>query len=877
MSNTESAESRMKELTARLDKMPWDFQALSELISVVQTMLFCPLQQTLVALDPESELEKQTRRKQELARDLLPYLAPMQEKPSLRAQYLLLKAECLLITGNWVLARDQYWAVLEEKTFLDPVERKRQASSVKQFMYFMGSSFGDCMELYKQFECASKVCRNICTLINLGETSDERKKRLEIAQPGDEMPGGIKLIRAQYDDLRNTYCAMMDKWCTQDDRLGEALLLKTRMLEIWDLNSRSNIFFDLRFAAGLEPEAIAALASGKDSTRDFYNGTFEKLPDGWTPVHTECVSGTRCRLMMGDLPIMVIDPRNPLPLAEKSVESASTGAIAALEALGGLEAVKNEVRSLLNLLQLNKERKEKGLPVSPISLHLVFTGNPGIGKTTVARIIADIYKEQGLLSQGQLVEVKKEDVISPYVGDTPGTMKKVIKRALGGVLFIDEAYTLADGQYGQEAIDTLLAEMENHRDDMAVIVAGYPDDMKKFIDSNPGLKSRFSRYVPFEDYNGAELLQIMKDLCRKNSYILDEDAEEWLLPFLERRYQTRDKQFGNARSIRQMFEKACACQADRLAKLAGKPDTMALCTLTLADIQPASEVFNVSFAPMPNKSDNDPLAELDQLTGLSAVKKEIRSLVNQIKVRKKRQEMKLPVPPLSLYLVFTGNPGTGKTTVARLVAQIYRDLGVVSRGQLVEVSRGDLVAEYVGQTAAKTSAVIQKAMGGVLFIDEAYTLVAGGQNDYGQEAIDTLLKAMEDHREDLVVIAAGYPDNMKRFISSNPGLESRFSRYVTFEDYTGSEMMEIMEELCRKNTYLLDDEAKNWLLPFLQASYEHRSPQFGNARNVRKMFEKACACQADRLADEENLTGEMLSTLTAEDLKAAADVFTGGI
>ena len=282
----------------------------------------------------------------------------------------------------------------------------------------------------------------------------------------------------------------------------------------------------------------------------------------------------------------------------------------------------------------------------------------------------------------------------------------------------------------------------------------------------------------------------------------------------------------------------------------------------------ASETAEGTQQETPPEKLEDLLAELDGYIGLEAVKREVRTLTNLVKVHQMRRENGLPETEMSLHMVFSGNPGTGKTTVARLMARIYHSLGILSKGQLVETDRSGLVAGYVGQTAIKTRKVLEKALGGVLFIDEAYALNGSGGNDFGQEAIDTVLKYMEDHRDDLVVIVAGYDGLMEDFIHSNPGLESRFNRFLHFADYTPEEMLEIFRMQCRKGCYELEEDAAEQVRALI--AQENTDPvSFGNARGVRNLFERVLVCQANRLAEQTTVTREDLTRLTAEDVRRA--------
>lgn len=267
--------------------------------------------------------------------------------------------------------------------------------------------------------------------------------------------------------------------------------------------------------------------------------------------------------------------------------------------------------------------------------------------------------------------------------------------------------------------------------------------------------------------------------------------------------------------------------------------------------------------------EGDPYEELDELIGLSSVKKEVRSLANFVKLQKQREAQGLKTAKVSYHLVFYGSPGTGKTTVARIVGRIYKDLGVLKKGHTVETDRGGLVAKYMGQTALKTDTVVQQALDGVLFIDEAYALVpeGGGGQDYGQEAISTLLKRMEDYRDRLVVIIAGYRDEMQRFIDSNPGLQSRFNRYIDFPDYTGMELADIFKMYMKKNQYTLAPGAEDYLKEQFEYAVAHKDRNFGNARYARNVFEKSIQQQANRLANESNLSKKQLTELTVDDLR----------
>ena len=557
------------------------------------------------------------------------------------------------------------------------------------------------------------------------------------------------------------------------------------------------------------------------------------------------------------------------PEGEKAPQAAPapSGPLEELESLIGLEGVKRQVRTLVNLNQLSQRRARLGMPVPPMSRHLIFAGPPGTGKTTVARLYGGILASLGLLRSGHLVEVSRPDLVAQYVGGTAIKTTEAFNEALGGVLFIDEAYTLAsDGKgsshdFGREAIDTLVKLMEDHRDDVVVVAAGYTAEMQAFLSANAGMASRFSRTIEFVNYSVEELVTITERMCESHRYELDPRTREALAAHYER--MPRDATFGNGRAARLVFEEMIDRQAFRLAGMTDPAES------DLSLLLP-EDVSDEAAAAAGGESDDREtlLGQLSDMVGLDAVKREVRDMVDLLSAAKQREAAGLPAPRISRHLVFTGSPGTGKTTVARLYAELLRALGVLPRGQLVEVARADLVGRYVGHTAQLTKEKFESALGGVLFIDEAYTLTPeGSSNDFGREAVETLLKLMEDHRDEVVVIVAGYTEEMRRFLGSNPGLASRFSRQVEFADYSTDELVTIMRNQATASGYECAPDT-------LAALREHigalpRGRTFGNARLARQLLEAMMTRQARRLGTMRSPGVSDLRSLLPDDLPPA--------
>ncbi|MFT5386254.1 MAG: SpoVK/Ycf46/Vps4 family AAA+-type ATPase, partial [Saprospiraceae bacterium] len=521
-----------------------------------------------------------------------------------------------------------------------------------------------------------------------------------------------------------------------------------------------------------------------------------------------------------------------------------------MDGLIGLKQIKQRVRDHAKYIQFLHLRKEKGFEEKEaINVHSVFIGNPGTGKTTVAGMMGLLYKKMGLLSKGHVHSVDRVDLVGEYIGQTAPKVKDAIEKARGGVLFIDEAYSLARSNddskdFGREVIEILVKEMSNGEGDMAVIVAGYPKEMKHFLDSNPGLKSRFKLHFEFPDYLPQELSRIAAYACEEKHVALTLEASKKIDDIIINAFRSRDRTFGNARFVYDIIEEAkinlgLRSMSDEHPRNLSKE---AISTVIYEDVEKIDYKPKVELPDIPVDSAllDIALAELNSLIGMENIKKQINDMVGLVKFY--RETEKNVLNSFFLHTVFVGNPGTGKTTVARILTKIYKSLGILERGHMVETDRQGLVAGFVGQTAIKTAEKIEEAMGGVLFIDEAYALTqasGGAHGDFGSEVIQTLLKRMEDNRGQFFVFVAGYPDNMESFLKANPGLNSRFDKILKFEDYKPTELNEIALFMIQEKNMRIDKEALEFLLDYMNFIYEYRDKYFGNARTVRGIVNDA--------------------------------------
>ena len=715
----------------------------------------------------------------------------------------------------------------------------------------------------------------------------------------DKAKGGILFVDEAYTlaplsatgDRDNQGAQALEKLMKrmEDDR-GQFIVIaagyRTEMDNLFRVNpgfkSRFNYFLDIKdyspeqlyqillvFAKGkkyiFSPEAeqltrkmITEMYNSRD--KDFANGrTMRSLFDQICKKQAQRLQGENISLMSNE-ELMTIKLEDIPYEAPKTVNVADC--LQKLNGLVGLKAVKKEISNLTAFLNLQIRRGETNTFQGK---HYVFTGNPGTGKTTVARIMADIFKTLGVVARGQLVEADRAKLVAGYAGQTAIKTNQLVDQAMGGVLFIDEAYTLKSSDndtFGAEAIDTLLKRLEDDRGKFICIVAGYTDQMHDFIDTNPGLKSRFTQTIHFDDYTPTELTEIFLNLAKDKNFTVDEDTKAAILRQFEQLYLRRDKNFGNAREARRIFNEAVERQSQRLVKLMNDPGFQErdMYSLTKEDLPMAQ---SDSARPL-----DEVLNELDEFIGMRTVKNSIRRLAVQSMFMKQRAAMGAgKVQQMAMNFILTGNPGTGKTSIARKMGEILQSMDILPTSRVIEASRATLVGKYMGETPKIVNNMCDKAMGGILFIDEAYTLSEGG-DQYGKEAIDTLMKRMEDDRGKFVVIAAGYKDKMDEFLAMNAGLASRFTHKLHIEDYNEDELLAIFKHMAQKEQYTLSPTAEFKALDTIYKMVLAKNESWGNAREMRNLLDRTIQKLSERVSHmpPDQVTKETYQIILPEDL-----------
>jgi len=522
-----------------------------------------------------------------------------------------------------------------------------------------------------------------------------------------------------------------------------------------------------------------------------------------------------------------------------------------LDAVIGMKELKDFIVNAENNYKVQKIRERLGLATSYMSMNMIFTGNAGTGKTNAARITFEYLNALGLLSKGILKEVSKANFVTESINDTAKRTHEIISSALGGVLFIDEAYSLCeseDDRAGKEIVNALLKGIEDHRDNLIVILAGYEKDMQNFLSFNQGLKSRFPNIIRFEDYNPVEMYDIAVSIAQSKGYKMANNVKSGLIDLFTRNQLIGKNDLGNARFVRNIIENAIMDASKKYLSSSEKRIDLL-------------EKDNFNFKV---KAKFELEEKLEAIIGLEDVKKLLRSQYQLIVAQEKRKSVGVKTQvEQNLNMVFSGNPGTGKTSIARVVAEMLNSMGLLKVGQLIETDRSHFVSEIPGETTRKTEAKFKEAIGGILFIDEAYTLA---NDSLGREAVETLLKLIEDYSKEVIVILAGYEQEMEDFFDINMGLRSRFPLWTNFEDYNPNELLEIAIKIIEANGFKLSKNAYVALKKSFVDIYEKADAQSGNGRMVRNYVENLIRNQSIRIA-KENISVYEMNLITLKDIE----------
>lgn len=534
----------------------------------------------------------------------------------------------------------------------------------------------------------------------------------------------------------------------------------------------------------------------------------------------------------------------------------------------GIDEIKKTMLSIVNSIR-SFERLHPG-ETYILKDHYIFIGNPGTGKTTIARVFADALSAMGVLPSGQLVEVSPGDLKGQYQGHTAPKVDAAFDRAMGGVLFIDEAYGVWNGEnddFGTEAVTALIKNAEDRRGKMIAILAGYEKEMGVFSTANPGIASRFNVNIKFRDYKGPELTEIARRMIKAQGYTLDNSAELGIGKFFDKMELAKQKDFANARDVRNAVDKAIKTQNTRIQKESSKPgfDASKEFVLTMNDISGSSE--------KPPLSVDQVLAQLDDLIGMDDIKQEIRKLANVAMVNRMRMERGLGSAALQpVNIILTGNPGTGKTTIAKRLGEVLHAAGVLPSDKVVEREAKTILSGYINESGRNMEKAVDEAMGGVLFIDEAYNLlpVPGSMNNTGNEALDALMTRMENDKGKFVVVIAGYKDRMEELTRrGNPGLMSRFNKRFHIDDYSAEELIRIFKFNLEKRNFKITGEAEAELRKTVKHMVDNKGLHFGNAREIVNLLNEAMELQGNRIASDISVfdtNPDALTIIEAEDI-----------
>jgi len=550
--------------------------------------------------------------------------------------------------------------------------------------------------------------------------------------------------------------------------------------------------------------------------------------------------------------------------------------LAELDAMIGMTDIKKTVREIANKIQIQKEQEEKdGAKSTGEGNNIVITGNPGTGKTTIVRTLGALFKAIGLLRTDNVIEINGNDLKGTYLGESKDKVNQRCDEARGGILFVDEAYVLADTERGsgpadsfaKEAVEILMTRLENDRTKFVGVVAGYEKEMQVFLDKiNPGMRRRFKHYLSLSDYSAEELFAIFTSMVKKSGYTLTPEAGEAAKASITDMFNNKGPNFGNAGEIRVFFEKTTSRLASRLSTLSKEER---------ADKLKIIEACDFPFEKKEERTVSEILAELDAMIGMTDIKKTVREIANKIQIQKEQEEKDgKKSAGEGNNIVITGNPGTGKTTIVRTLGALFQAIGLLKTDTVIEVNGNDLKGSYLGQSKDRVNEKCDAARGGILFVDEAYVLAdtqrGGPKDQYASEAVEILMTRLENDRTKFVGVVAGYEKEMQVFLDTvNPGMRRRFKHYLHLSDYSAEELFAIFNSMAGKAGFTLTPEASEAAKAAITDMYNNKGPNFGNAGEIRVFFERITSRQATRLTElSKEERSEKLKTIEASDISA---------